>query len=159
MPLGRHQALDTASWLHAQYDVATGQGDGNFQAPNTPLFLGETPLARVSRANGARSGLERVGEVMATGEIDPEAVVQGWLNSVFHRALLLDLMAQYGGYGQHGGAGTTSEVLDLAGRRDTSNASGWFPAADAIDVPTGCACDAYAEASGKNGPTSTAWRK
>ena len=152
LPLGRHQALDTASWLHAQYDVATGQVEGNFQASNTPLFVGETPLARVARANGGKPGLERVGEVMAVGEADPEAVVQGWLNSVFHRALLLDLMAQFGGYGQHGASGATSAVLDLAGRRDTSNASGWFPAAGATDVPTRCACDDYAEASGKDGP-------
>ena len=161
MPLGRHQALDSASWLHAQYDVATGQAEGNFQTPNTPLFVGETPLARVSRANGARPGLERVGEVMATGEADPEAVVQGWLNSVFHRAVVLDLMAQYGGYGQHTGAGSTgagstgagsaSAVFDLAGRRDTSNASGWFPAANSTGVPTQCACDDYAEASGRQG--------
>jgi hypothetical protein len=43
-------------------------------------------------------------------------------------------------------------VLDLGGRRDVANASGWFPASGATDVPTRCVCDDYAEATGKPGP-------
>jgi hypothetical protein len=153
LPLGRNAVLDTASTLHARYDVSTGQVEGNFQAPGTPLFVGETPAARVGRAAGGRpSGLERVGEVMALGETEPERVVQGWLDSVFHRVLILDLAAQSGGYGQHTAGSTTTAVLDVGGRRDVANASGWFPASGATDVPTRCVCDDYAEAAGKNGP-------
>lgn len=153
LPLGRNAALDTASTLHARYDVSTGQIEGNFQAAGTPLFVGETPSARVARAAGGRAtGLERVGEVMALGETEPERIVQGWLDSVFHRVLLLDLAAQSGGYGQHTAGSTTTAVLDVGGRREVANASGWFPASGATEVPTRCVCDDYAEATGKNGP-------
>ncbi|MCC6174475.1 MAG: hypothetical protein IT305_04150 [Chloroflexi bacterium] len=151
LPLGRQATLDMAAWLHAQYDVATGQTEGNFQSPQTPLFVGETPAARVARASGGRGSIERIGEVMALGTAEPEQVVQGWLNSVYHRALVLDLSAQLVGYGQHSAGSATSAVLDLGGRRDVANASGWFPASGATDVPTRCVCDDYAEASGNNG--------
>ena len=42
--------------------------------------------------------------------------------------------------------------MDLGGKRDVANASGWFPASGATEVPTRCACDDYAEATGKPGP-------
>jgi uncharacterized protein YkwD len=153
LPLTRNAALDTASAVHAQYDVATGQTEGNFQTRGTPLFLGETPSARAARAAGSRgAGGERVAEVMALGEVEPERAVQGWLDSVFHRVLLLDLAAQHAGYGQHTVGPATTSVLDLGGKRDVANASGWFPASGATDVPTRCVCDDYAEAAGKPGP-------
>ena len=153
LPLGRNAALDTASTLHARYDISTGQVEGNFQAPARRCSWArrrrrgslEPPVA-------APAGLERVGEVMALGEAEPERVVQGWLDSVFHRVLLLDLAAQSGGYGQQSGGSTTTAVLDVGGRREVANASGWFPASGATDVPTRCLCDDYAEATGKNGP-------
>ncbi|MGE3273117.1 MAG: CAP domain-containing protein [Chloroflexota bacterium] len=154
LPLARNAALDVSSGLHAQYDLATGQVEGNFQTRGTPHFVGETPAARAARAAaGSRSpAVGRVAEVMALGETEPERVVQGWLDSVFHRALILDLAAQYAGYGQSTSANSTTAVLDLGGRRDVANASGWFPAAGATEVPTQCACDDYAETVGKPGP-------
>jgi len=153
LPLGRNAALDTASALHARYDVSTGQVEGNFQAPGSPMFVGETPSARVARAaGGSAAGLGRVGEVMALGETEPERVVQGWLDSVYHRVMLLDLAAVNGGYGQYTSLTSTSAVLDLGGQRDVANASGWFPANGATDVPVRCVCDDYAEATGKTGP-------
>ena len=153
LPLARNAALDTASALHAQYDVTTGQAEGNFQTRGTPLFVGETPSARAARAAGSRAPAgERVAEVMALGEVEPERAVQGWLDSVYHRVLLLDLAAQYAGYGQHTAGPATTSVMDLGGRRDVANASGWFPANGATDVPTRCVCDDYAEAAGKPGP-------
>jgi uncharacterized protein YkwD len=153
LPLARNAALDTASALHAQYDVATGQAEGNFQTRGTPLFVGETPAVRAARAAGSRAPVgDRVAEVMALGETEPERAVQGWLDSVFHRVLLLDLAAQYAGYGQHTAGSATTTVMDLGGRRDVANASGWFPASGATEVPTRCACDDYAEATGKPGP-------
>jgi uncharacterized protein YkwD len=153
-PLARNGALDTASALHAQYDVATGQAEGNFQTRGTPLFLGETPAARVARAASSTRApsLDRVAEVMALGETEPERVVQGWLDSVYHRVLVLDLAAQFGGYGQQTAGSSTTAVLNLGGKRDVANASGWFPASGATEVPTRCVCDDYAEASGKPGP-------
>ena len=133
--------------------MATGQNEGNFQTRGAPLFLGETPSARVARAAGSRgAGFDRVAEVMALGETEPERAVQGWLDSVYHRVLLLDLAAQYAGYGQQTAGNATTAVLDLGGRRDVANASGWFPASGATEVPTRCVCDDYAEASGKPGP-------
>jgi cysteine-rich secretory family protein len=127
--------------------------EANFQAPNIPLFVGETPSARVARTNGGRlSSLDRIGEVMAQGETEPERVVQGWLDSVYHRAVVLDLQAQFGGYGHHTDGPKSSAVLDLGGRRDLAATSGWFPGSGADGVPTRCACDDYAEASGKSGP-------
>jgi uncharacterized protein YkwD len=154
MPLARTGALDTASALHAQYDVATGQTEGNFQTRGNALFLGETPGARVARAAAvARSAsVDRVAEVMALGETEPERTVQGWLDSVYHRVLVLDLAAQYAGFGQQTAGSATTAVLDLGGKRDVANASGWFPASGATDVPTSCICDDYAEATGKSGP-------
>jgi uncharacterized protein YkwD len=153
LPLSRNAALDMASALHARYDVSTGQIEGNFQAPGTPLFVGETPAARVARAAGGRAaGLDRVAEVMALGEMEPERVVQGWLDSVYHRIPLLDLAAQSGGYGQQTTGSATTAVLDVSGRREVANASGWFPASGATEVPTRCVCDDYAEATGKAGP-------
>jgi uncharacterized protein YkwD len=153
LPLARNAALDTASALHAQYDVTTGQAEGNFQSRGTPLFVGETPSARVARAAGSRAPAgERVAEVMALGEVEPERAVQGWLDSVYHRVLVLDLAAQYAGFGQHTAGTATTAVMDLGGRRDVANASGWFPASGATEVPTRCACDDYAEATGKTGP-------
>jgi uncharacterized protein YkwD len=153
LPLGRNPALDTASALHARYDVSTGQIEGNFQSPGTPLFVGETPAARVARAAGGRAaGLDRIGEVMALGEPEPERVVQGWIDSVYHRIPVLDLTAQSGGYGQHTAGSATTSVLDVSGRREVANASGWFPASNATEVPTLCVCDDYAEATGKSGP-------
>ena len=153
LPLARNAALDTSSALHAQYDVATGQAEGNFQTRGTPLFVGETPGARAARAGGSRGpAAERVAEVMALGEVEPERAVQGWLDSVYHRVLVLDLAAQYAGFGQHTAGTATTAVLDLGGRRDVANASGWFPANGATEVPTRCACDDYAEATGKPGP-------
>lgn len=153
LPLARNAALDTAAAVHAQYDVATGQTEGNFQTRGTPLFLGETPSARAARAAGSRGpGSERVAEVMALGEAEPERAVQGWLDSVFHRVLLLDLAAHHAGYGQHTVGAATTSVLDLGGRRDVANASGWFPASGATDVPTRCICDDYAEAADRPGP-------
>jgi len=89
---------------------------------------------------------------MALGEVEPERAVQGWLDSVYHRVLVLDLAAQYAGFGQHTAGTATTAVLDLGGRRDVANASGWFPANGATEVPTRCACDDYAEATGKPGP-------
>jgi uncharacterized protein YkwD len=152
LPLARNAALDTASTLHAQYDVATGQAEGNFQTRGAPMFLGETPSARVARAAGARGpAVDRIAEVMALGEAEPERAVQGWLNSVFHRVVLLDLAAQYAGFGQHTAGIATTAVMDLGGRRDVANASGWYPANGATEVPTRCACDDYAEATGKPG--------
>ncbi|MCC7369406.1 MAG: hypothetical protein IT306_13340 [Chloroflexi bacterium] len=153
LPLTRNAALDVSSALHAQYDVATGQVEGNFQTRGTPHFVGETPSARAARAASGRSpAIERVAEVMALGEAEPEKVVQGWLDSVFHRVLVLDLATQYAGYGQTTSASATTAVLDLGGRRDVANASGWFPASGATEVPTRCACDDYAEMTGKPGP-------
>jgi uncharacterized protein YkwD len=153
LPLTRNAALDVSSALHAQYDVATGQVDGNFQSRGTPQFVGETPGARAARAASGRSpAIERVAEVMALGESEPERVVQGWLDSVFHRVLILDLAAQFAGYGQSTSGGAITAVLDLGGRRDVANASGWFPSAGATEVPTTCACDDYAELTGKPGP-------
>jgi hypothetical protein len=89
---------------------------------------------------------------MALGEVEPERAVQGWLDSVFHRVVLLDLAAQHAGYGQHTAGVATTSVLDLGGERDVSNASGWFPASGATEVPTACVCDDYAESAGKPGP-------
>lgn len=153
LPLTRNPAMDTASALHAQYDVATGQADGNFQTRGTPLFMGETPSARVARAGGSRSPVgDRVAEVMALGEVEPERAVQGWLDSVFHRAVVLDLAAQFVGFGQQTAGTATSSVMDLGGKREVANASGWFPASGATEVPTRCTCDDYAEATGKSGP-------
>jgi uncharacterized protein YkwD len=153
LPLARNAALDVASALHAQYDVATGQVEGNFQTRGTPQFVGETPSARAARAASGRSpAIERVAEVMALGETEPERAVQGWLDSVFHRVLILDLATQFAGYGQSTSASATTAVLDLGGRRDVANASGWFPAAGATEVPTRCACDDFAEMSGQPGP-------
>lgn len=154
MPLARTGALDTASSLHAQYDVATGQTQGNFQAKGNALFLGETPGDRVARAAAsARSqSVDRVAEVMALGETEPERAVQGWLDSVYHRVLVLDLAAQYAGFGQQTSGPATTAVLDLGGKREVANASGWFPASGATEVPTRCICDDYAEATGKSGP-------
>jgi hypothetical protein len=153
LPLSRNAAMDTVSALHAQYDLATGQTEGNFQTRGSPLFVGETPGARVARAAGSRAaGLERVAEVMALGETEPERSVQGWLDSVYHRVLLLDLAAQYAGFGQQTVGPATTAVLDLGGKRDVANASGWFPASGATEVPTRCVCDDYAEATGKPGP-------
>jgi uncharacterized protein YkwD len=153
LPLARSAALDNASALHAQYDVATGQVEGNFQTRGTPFFVGETPAARAARAAGSRApGADRVAEVMALGEVEPERAVQGWLDSVFHRVLLLDLSAQYAGYGQHTAGSSTTSVLDLGGRRDVANASGWFPANGATEVPTRCLCDDFAETAGRQGP-------
>lgn len=151
LPLGRHPSIDGAAWMHAQYDVANGQKDTNFEAPNSPLFVGETPAARVGRANAGRlPQIERVGEIMALGQDEPEQIVQGWLDSVYHRVLLLDQQAQYGGFGQHGEGAATSAVLDLGGRRESGSA-GWFPSSGATNVPLRCVCDDYAEASGRSG--------
>jgi uncharacterized protein YkwD len=154
LPLTRNAALDTASALHAQYDVATGQAEGNFQTRGNPLFLGETPGARVARAatSTRQPSVERIAEVMALGEAEPERAVQGWLDSVYHRVLILDLAAQFVGYGQQTQGTATTAVLDLGGKRDVANASGWFPASGATEVPTRCTCDDYAEATGKPGP-------
>jgi uncharacterized protein YkwD len=154
MPLARTGALDTASALHAQYDVATGQVQGNFQVRGNALFLGETPGERVARAaTSTRSqSVDRVAEVMALGETEPERAVQGWLDSVYHRVLVLDLAAQYAGFGQQTAGPATTAVLDLGGKREVANASGWFPASGATEVPTSCVCDDYAEATGKSGP-------
>jgi uncharacterized protein YkwD len=154
LPVTRNAALDTASGLHAQYDVATGQAEGNFQTRGNPLFLGETPSARAARAASStrQPSVDRIGEVMALGEAEPERAVQGWLDSVYHRVLLLDLAAQYAGYGQQTSGSATTAVLDLGGKRDVANASGWFPASGATEVPTRCTCDDYAEATGKPGP-------
>jgi hypothetical protein len=133
--------------------VATGQAEGNFQTRGSLLFVGETPAARAARAAGSRSpAVERVAEVMALGEVEPERAVQGWLDSVYHRVLILDLAAQYGGFGQQTAGSSTTAVLDLGGRRDVANASGWFPSSGATEVPTRCICDDYAEATGKPGP-------
>ena len=153
LPLARNAALDTASALHAQYDVATGQAEGNFQSRGTPLYVGKTPAARVARAAGSRGpAVDRIAEVVALGEVEPERAVQGWLDSVYHRVLVLDLAAQYAGFGQHTAGTSTTAVMDLGGKRDVANASGWFPASGATEVPTRCACDDYAEATGKPGP-------
>jgi uncharacterized protein YkwD len=154
MPLARTGALDTASALHAQYDVATGQVQGNFQVRGNALFLGETPGERVARAaTSARSqSVDRVAEVMALGETEPERAVQGWLDSVYHRVLVLDLAAQYAGFGQQTAGPATTAVLDLGGKCEVANASGWFPASGATEVPTSCVCDDYAEATGTSGP-------
>ena len=152
LPLARSATLDTASALHAQYDVTTGQAEGNFQTRGNPLFVGETPSARFARVAGARSPAgERVAEVMALGETEPERAVQGWLDSVYHRVLLLDLAAQSAGFGQYTAGSATTSVMDLGGERNVANASGWFPASGATNVPTRCACDDYAEASGRSG--------
>jgi hypothetical protein len=151
LPLGRHAGLEAAAWVHAQYDVANGQKGGNFEASGAPLFIGETPSARVARANVGRAAhVERVGELMAQGETEPEQVVQGWLDSVYHRALLLDIQIQFAGFGQHGDAQAATAVLDLAGRREGATGTGGFPGSGATDVPTRCACDDYAEGTGKN---------
>lgn len=151
LPLGRHPALDVAAWMHAQYDLANGQRDTNFQAPGLALYVGETPAGRVARANvGRPPALERVGEVMAQGAGDPERAVQGWLDSVFHRALVLDLQAQYAGFGQHADDKAASSVLDLAGRRDLAGGAAWYPGT--TNAPTTCLCDDFAEASGRAGP-------
>jgi hypothetical protein len=116
------------------------------------MFLGETPSARVARAAGTRGpAIDRIAEVMALGEAEPERAVQGWLDSVFHRVVLLDLAAQYAGFGQHTAGTATTAVMDLGGRRDVANASGWYPSNGATEVPTRCACDDYAEATGKPG--------
>jgi hypothetical protein len=153
LPLARSQAFDAAAALHAQYDVATGQADGNFQTRGTPLFVGETPAARVARAGGSRSSAgDRVAEVMALGEVEPERAIQGWLDSVYHRAVILDLAAQFVGFGQQTAGAATTSVLDLGGKREVANASGWFPSNNATEVPTRCVCDDYAEATGKQGP-------
>jgi uncharacterized protein YkwD len=153
-PVARTGALDAASAQHAQYDVVTGQKDGNFQTRGGQYFLGETPGARVARAaSSLRSqSVDRVAEVMALGETEPEKAVQGWLDSVYHRVLVLDLAAQYAGFGQQTAGTATTAVLDLGGKRDVANASGWFPAQGATEVPTRCVCDDYAEATGKQGP-------
>ena len=104
-------------------------------------------------ASSTRSpAVDRIAEVMALGEVEPERAVQGWLDSVYHRVLLLDLAAQYAGYGQRTAGTATTSVMDLGGKRDVANASGWFPASGATEVPTRCACDDYAEATGKPGP-------
>ncbi|MFN8524179.1 MAG: CAP domain-containing protein [Chloroflexota bacterium] len=153
LPLSRHGALETAAWMHAQYDVANAQRDGNFESAGAPLYVAETPGGRVSRAGvGRLPSMDRVGEVMALGDGDPEHVVNGWLDSVYHRAILLDLLAQYAGYGQHSANGTTSATMDLGGKRDLAATSGWYPASGATGVPIECVCDDHVDANGRPGP-------
>lgn len=153
LPLARHPALELAATAHAEYVVANGAPDANFEVPGTPLFRGETPAARVARANlGRPPSVARVGEAMGLGEAEPERVVDQWLDSVYHRVLVLDLQAQFGGYGQHRDDRSISAVLDLGGKRDTGPAVGRYPGDGHTEVPARCACDDHAVASGKPGP-------
>ncbi|MCC7105444.1 MAG: hypothetical protein IT307_09905 [Chloroflexi bacterium] len=153
LPLLRHSALDTSAGAHAQYASASNDSNLNGEMPGSDLFTGETPAIRVTRANTGRPpALSRVGEVMSLGEPDPERIVAGWLASVYHRAVLLDLAAQFGGFGRRSDDASANAVLDLAGRRDLSSAVGRYPGDGQSGVPIGCVCDDYAVASDRTGP-------
>jgi len=103
-PLKRQEGLDAAAAYHSQ-DMAV---DDYFAHDSYNRVNGQLKLERYwwQRVGEYYPGWSALGECIAAGFITPQSVVEAWLNSPDHRAILLGSDYREIGSGYYAGGGT-----------------------------------------------------
>lgn len=127
------EALGAAAKAHAQYLVANpGQRarDPHHEAEGTPLYFGTSPGDR-SHYYAFDAG---VAEVINFAQ-RAEEVVDGWMETLYHRIPLVHPGSASAGYGLAGGRDGMVNVMEVGTTNDSSGLSAW-PYPGQIGVPT-----------------------
>jgi len=130
-------AANLGAQAHAEYDVRHREGHG--QTPGKPGFVGRGPSQRVSLF-----GVDRLcGEVMH-GYHQPVQAVDGWMESVYHRSILLRYGEAVIGFGAAPGSPFGTSVIDICehlGPPPPNRHVYTFPADGQVDVPLAFGAD------------------
>lgn len=130
-PLDCAPRLEAAATAHAGYMAMNGEF-GHVEIEGHAGFTGETPRRRVERVEfEGETGGEVVSQQQRAPSIDSAF---GYMNSVYHRAMLLRIETTTFGYGESG----AGSVLELGRREDAHQQAQEviWPPDGATNVPT-----------------------
>jgi hypothetical protein len=117
IPLQLHSAIVTAAQNHANYhmlnsaDLSAWTYGAHGEVEGKPYYTGRWPSNRISAAGFPWFGGSEVMHFIG----DPTESVDGWMATIYHRAIILDPGAHYTGYGNGRNSQTAVDVMDFGG--------------------------------------------
>ena len=115
-PVQLHSAIVTAAQNHANYhmlnvdDPSAWTHGPHGEVDGKPGFTGRWPSDRLGAAGYPWQGGAEVMHFIG----DPQASVDGWMATIYHRVIPLAPGAQYAGYGSGKSARTAVDVMNMA---------------------------------------------